>query len=259
MRQLLPSLPHDDVTALEALADPPLADGRPAVRICMVQSVDGVVAIDGTSGPLGGPADREFYLACRSLADTVLVGAETVRSEGYGPAKLNPTLVTARLDRGQPPLPRIAVVSRSLRLDLASPFFTQARARPVIVTCDSASPEALRAARTVADIVVAGDEDVDMGRAVRALAVDGARLIGCEGGPTLNGALIRAGLVDELCLSIAPTLVGAGPRLVADLSATMPLRLHALLHCDDAVFMRLRPVRPTNEARAPDGGGGSAE
>ena len=243
MHQLVPALPHGrDVTALEALADPPVAAGRPAVRICMVQSLDGVVAVDGRAGPLGGEADRAFYLACRALADIVVVGAQTMRVEGYGPAKLTPHLVNARLDRGMPPLPRIAVVTRSLQLDLTTPFFRDARARPVIVTCAAAPPNLVAKAREVADIIVAGDEDVDMRRAVAALGAEGCRLIGCEGGPTLNGALAQAGLVDELCLSLAPTIVGDGPRLVHGPFARIDLRLHALLREGDALFLRLRPA-----------------
>lgn len=243
MRQLVPSLPHGgDVTALEALADSPTVAGRPAVRICMVQSLDGVVAVDGRSGPLSGDADRAFYLACRSLADIVLVGAQTMRAEGYGPAKLTPHLVNARLDRGQAPLPRIAVVTRSMGLDFTSPFFRDARARPVIVTCASAPTELIGAARKVADVIVAGDADVDMRQAIGALGADGCRLIGCEGGPTLNGALAEAGLVDELCLSLAPALIGDGPRLARGPFERIDLRLHALLQAGDALFLRLRPA-----------------
>lgn len=251
MRQLVPALPHSgDVTALEALADPPVAAGRPAVRICMVQSLDGVIAVDGRAGPLGSDADRAFYLACRALADIVLVGAQTMRVEGYGPARLTPHLVNARLGLGKPPVPRIAVVTRSLQLDLTTPFFRDARARPVIVTCASAPQDLVAKARDVADVVVAGDEDVDVRRAVAALGADGARLIGCEGGPTLNGALAQAGLVDELCLSLAPTLIGDGPRPVHGPFERIDLRLHALLEEGDALFLRLRPAVTTAPTEA---------
>lgn len=243
MQQLVPPVPHGEVTALEALADPPRATGRPAVRICMVQSIDGVAAIDGTSGPLGGEADREFFLASRSLADVVLVGAQTVRAEGYGPAKLTPQLVVARQSRGQPPVPRIAVVSAGLQLDPNAPFFTGARARPIVVTC-AASPAARRATLgAVADLLIAGEDSVDMATAVQLLARDGCRLIGCEGGPSLNGALFAAGLVDELCLSIAPFLAGDGPRIVTAPVTHAPLTVHKCFLAADALFLRLRPRR----------------
>lgn len=252
MRQVLPPVPHDEVTALEALADPPVAADRPAVRVCMVQSIDGVAAIDGSSGPLGSPADRAFYLAARSLADVVLVGAETARAEGYGPARLTPQLVVARMERAQPPLPRIAIVSRSLRLDLSAPFFTDARARPIVITCAAAPADQRRQAARVADVIVAGDESVDMVRAVHALAVDGCRLIGAEGGPTLNAALATAGLMDELCLSIAPMLAAQGPHVIGHLDTPLAMALHKLFVDDGNVFMRLRPAAPRpDDAPAP--------
>jgi len=243
MRQLVPPVPHGgDVTALEALADPPVAVGRPAVRVCMVQSLDGVIAVDGRSGPLGSAADRAFFLACRALADVVLVGAQTMRAEGYGPATLTPHLVNARLAQGKPPVPRIAVVTRGLQLDLGSAFFRDARARPVIVTCASAPHHLVAAAREVADVIVAGNDEVDMRRAVAALGTDGCHLIDCEGGPTLNGALARAGLIDELCLSFAPTVIGDGPRLARGLLDAVDLHIHSVLHDGDALFVRLRPA-----------------
>lgn len=241
MLQLAPPVPHGEVTALEALADPPRANGRPAVRICMVQTIDGVAAIDGRSGPLGGEADRAFFLACRALADVVLVGAQTVRAERYGPAKLTPQLVVARQDRGQPPVPPIAVVSASLDLDPTAPFFTAARARPIILTCHAAPAARRTALAGVADVLIAGDETVDMATAVQLLGRDGCRLIGCEGGPRINAALLAAGLVDELCLSIAPFLAGDGPRIATPPVPATPLAVHKCFLAEGALFVRLRP------------------
>ncbi len=241
MLQLVPPVPHGQVTALEALADPPSAEGRPAVRVCMVQTIDGVAAIDGASGTIGGAADREFFLACRSLADVVLVGAQTVRAEGYGPAKLTPQLIVARQDRGQPPLPRIAVISGSLDLDPDAPFFTEARARPIVVT--SATSSAVRRSRlaAVAELMIAGKDRVDLASAVQLLARDGCRLIGCEGGPSVNAALFMAGLVDELALSVTTFLAGDGPRIVTPPVPRTPMDVHKGFLADGALFLRLRP------------------
>ncbi len=241
MQQLIPPVPHGQVTALEALADGPRAVDRPAVRLCMVQSLDGVTAIDGTSGGLSSDADRAFYLACRSLADTVLVGAQTVRAEGYGPARLTPQLVVARLERGQPDLPRIAVVSRTLDLDFGASLFTEARQRTVVVTCEAAPADQLARATDVAEVVVAGQDTVDLAVAFRRLNRDGCRLVGCEGGPTLNAQLFDAGVVDEVCLSVSPQFVGDGQRLTAGMGGRYPMRLHALLRDGDGLFLRLRP------------------
>lgn len=238
-----------EATMLATLAaDPPRASGRPAVRLCMVQSVDGVAAVDGTSGPLGTPADREFFLACRSLADILLVGAGTARAEGYGPARLTPELIAARRERGQADLPPIAVVSRTLDLDLRAPFFTAAAARPIVVTCAAAPRRELDAITRMADVVVAGDRRVDLGAALADLGRSGARLVGCEGGPSLNGELLRAGLVDEVCLSVSPLIVGSGPRVVAGGGPIVPLTLHDAFRDGDSLFMRLRP-RTASEPR----------
>lgn len=243
IQQLVPPPPHDaPLTAVEALADPPSASNRPAVRVCMVQSIDGVVAIDGTSGALGGVADREFFLACRSLADIVLVGAQTVRAEGYGPARLTPQLVVARQGRGQPTHPSIAIVSRSLNLDFTSPLFTEPRAPTTVITCEAVDSDRRSAAEDAANVIVAGDESVDLALAVGALGSDGCRLISCEGGPTLNAHLFSAGLVDELCLSIAPVVVGDGPRFVTPPIEHGALTLHRLIRADDYLFARFRPV-----------------
>ena len=102
----------------------------------------------------------------------------------------------------------IAVVSRSCRLDWTTPFFTSAKARPIVLTVAEA-PAPLRArAAEVADVVVAGEHDVDLARALDALAGRGLRQVLAEGGPTLNGQLAAAGLLDELCLTVSPLLVG---------------------------------------------------
>jgi RibD C-terminal domain len=148
MRQLFPS-PLDPVDPAEVYGDPPRTGpgGRPGVRLDMIASVDGATTVDGVSGGLGGAADHDLFTLLRSLADVVLVAAGTVRAEGYGPSRVP-----------------VAVVTRSCRLDWASPFFTAPVARPIVVTVAGAPPDALARAAGVAEVVVAGDRDVDLGR-----------------------------------------------------------------------------------------------
>ena len=169
MRRLLPD-PVDPVDPAEVYADRPAAAGRPAVRLNMIASVDGAVSVRGRSGALGGPGDRRVFGALRSLADVVLVAAGTVRAERYGPAA--------------PPGPAIAVVSRSLDLDWDSPLFTAAGVRPIVLTVASAPAERRARAAAVADVIVAGEAGVDLGRALAALGGRGARHVLAEGGPT---------------------------------------------------------------------------
>ncbi len=242
MLQVFPHYaPVDSVR--DAYADGLAALDRPSIRVVMVQSIDGTIAVDGRSGGLGGPADREVYLANRSLADVVLVGAKTIRAEGYGPARLTPELVASRRTDGMTALPPIAVVSRSLNLDWDAPFFSEATERPIIITTQTAPAAAVAIAGTHADVIVAGKESVDIGQAIALLGHRGAALVVCEGGPTLNAHLAAAGLIDELCLSVAPQIAGGtGPRLVneSELPTQRAFSLHATYVQDDFVFLRYR-------------------
>ena len=223
MRQLLPTF-VDPVDPMAVYADPPVAAGRPGVRFNMIASVDGATAVDGVAGGLGGEADRALFALLRRLADVVLVAAGTVRAEGYGPS----------------PVP-IAVVTRSCRLDWDSRFFTAQVARPVVVTVATAPAEARARAAEVADVVVAGERDVDLARALDALGARGWRAVLCEGGPTLNGQLAAAGLLDELCLTLSPRLVGGdAKRLLAGPLLPGPPTLTLASACEEDGFLFLR-------------------
>lgn len=242
MRRLLPD--PGPVDPVAAYADMPVAEGRPGVRLNMVASIDGAIAVDGTSGALGGDADRRVFTALRSLTDLVLVAAGTVRAEGYRPPRLPAALVEQRRERGQADLPRIAVVTRSVDLDWSGPLFAQdaASARPLVVTCAAAPAQALARARGAAEVVVAGEADVDLGAALAALGATGARSVLAEGGPRLNAALAAAGVLDEVCLTVSPRLVGGDARRIIDGPALAgggrPMRLWSV--CEDEGFLFLR-------------------
>ena len=175
-----------------------------------------------------------------------MVAAGTVRAEMYGPPKLPDDLIAARLARGQPRLPRLAVVSRSLQLDWGSRLFAEADpdARPLVVTCEGAPPEGLAHATEVAEVVVAGGEAVDLPSALIELGARGAGSVLCEGGPRLNTALAAAGLLDELCLTVSPRLVGGDARHMLDgpepAAGGLPMRLHAAYEEEGFLFLRHR-------------------
>ena len=242
MRALLPS-PGPDVDLIEAYAVP---DGRgrsrPFVRCNMISTLDGAVAVGGRSGKLGGPADRRVFQTLRSLADVVVVGAGTARAEGYGPARLDEELRRRRRERGQGPVPPVAVVTRSANLDWASPFFTDAEARPIVFVTAEGALGARERGAAVADVVEAGEERVDPRQVVAHLHQAGHRSVLLEGGPGLNADFVAAQLVDELCLTLAPLLVaGAGPRVLAGPELVQPLQLAPvhLLEEDGFLFYRL--------------------
>ncbi len=242
MRQLLPAA-IDPVDPFAVYGDVPVAVGRPGVRLNMIASVDGAAAVDGRSGGLGGPADHRLFSVLRALADVVLVAAGTVRAEGYGPASLPDGLQAARRERDETPVPAIAVVSRSCQLDWDSSFFTAATVRPVVLTVADAPAARLARAVEVADVVVAGEVDVDLRRALAALAERGARSVLAEGGPSLNGQLASVGLLDEVCLTLAPWLAGGDARrILTNASDARPrtLRLSSVCEEDEYLFLRFR-------------------
>jgi riboflavin biosynthesis pyrimidine reductase len=223
LRQLFPE-PLDAVEALDVYRDLPVVEGRPALRLNMISSVDGSTAVDGLSGGLGGSADRKVFAALRSLADVVLVAAGTVRAETYGPANVP-----------------IAVVSGTLSLDWTTPFFTAASHRPIVVTSKQAPPAALEQAGAVADVLIAGDTAVDLSEAVHQLGERGFRHVLAEGGPSLNGAVAAAGLLDELCLTLAPRLVsGAAKRIVTGAALVPPPELTLRTACEEDGYLFLR-------------------
>jgi riboflavin biosynthesis pyrimidine reductase len=225
VRQLFPDL-VEGVEPLDVYRDLPVVAGRPAVRLNMIESVDGAAAVDGRSGGLGGPADRRVFAALRSLADVVLVAAGTVRAENYGPANLP-----------------IAVVSGSLRLDWDTPFFNDAVHRPIVVTSGRAPAEAVKQAEAVADVLMAGEAEVDLARAVAQLGARGFGHVLAEGGPSFNGSLAAADLLDELCLTFAPVLVAGEARRIIAGSALQPpaeLTLRSLCEEDGYIFFRYR-------------------
>src|SRR5689334_9391366 len=207
----------DPVDPAVVYSDLPEVKGRPSVRLNMIVSVDGGTAWNGVSGALGGPADKALFRVLRTFPDVVLVASGTMRAENYGPAVLSEEAQDARRARGQAPVPAIAVVSASCEFDWSLPFFTAATARPIIVTVASASADNRARAERVADVIVAGERAVvDLARALGALSERGAHNVLAEGGPTLNGELARAGLLDELCVTLSPTLAsGDAKRLIS--------------------------------------------
>lgn len=209
----------DRASLLEAYALPEGAARH--VRMNFVSSLDGAVSIGGRSGGLGDEADRLAMQVMRTLADVVLVGAGTVRVEGYGGVRVSEADAAWRLEHGRAAQPRLAVVSSALDLDPQQPFFAKAIERPIVVT-HAAAPEDRRAALSaVADVLVCGgggggggegdgdgDAAVDLEAMLASLAELGIGRVLCEGGPRLFGALMDGDLVDELCLSLSPLLVG---------------------------------------------------
>lgn len=188
MRRLFPN-PTEHITVEEAYSvDRPRPQGRPWLMLCMVSSLDGSTVVDRRSSALSSPADTSVLIGLRQLADQILVGATTVRLEGYGPP-------------GKQGL-RVGVVSRRGDLDYSSSLFTSGAGFMILPeTAPEVPVENIRAGHSVVDLEVATSKlDAD--------------IVQVEGGSLLNASLVEDDLVDELNLTVSPLLCGGdGPRL----------------------------------------------
>jgi riboflavin biosynthesis pyrimidine reductase len=232
VRQLLP-YPADELTDEDLVAAyaPPAGEH---LRVNFVSSADGAVTLNGVSGGLGGPGDRRIFQLLRDLADVILVAAGTVRNEGYGYPTFGADRRARRTAAGRREWPTFAVVSRSLDLDLSSSLFTRAPARTVVITGPDSPPGRRAELDRCAEVMVV-DAVAD---AVAELHRRGPIL--CEGGPSLFSRLVADGLVDELCLTLSPMLVGPGPGRIVGGPEHPPasLDLRGLLEEDGALFTR---------------------
>lgn len=232
MRQLLPppaSLAEFDAAGLDRLygAARTPHPGRPWVAICMITSLDGATATDGRSGELGRDGDRQVFAALRRAADAIIVGAATARAERY----------RAPVKAGQ----RIGVVTSTGDVDRSTDLFASGSGFLVMPEGGAAAPPGI-------DVVRAGTGLVDVAVALERLdaVMDPPTFVQAEGGPRLNAAMLDAGVVDELDLSIAPFLVG-GPssRVVFAASETMQELVPAHVLADDDGYLFTRWVRQT--------------
>ena len=178
------------------------------VRMNFVESADGAVTLRGRSGTLGGETDRDVMSVLRTLSDVVVVGAGTIRVEGYGGVALPPDDVAWRRENGLADQPHVAVVSNHLSLDPDAPLFAEAARRPIVVTRADAPADRLRELEAVADLIVCGEASVNLTMMLERFEHRGLTQVLCEGGPRLFGALLDADLVDQVCLTIAPRFVG---------------------------------------------------
>ncbi|MDI1462262.1 dihydrofolate reductase family protein [Catellatospora sp. KI3] len=235
MRRLWP-VPEQELDRRDLLAAYPRG-GQPLVRLNMVSSLDGAATLGGRSGGLGSPADQELLGLLRAQADVVLVGAGTVRAEGYTGPLIGDALAALREAAGLAPHPRLAVVSARLDLDLD--VLTTSPARPLLVT--SADADVPAAFAEAADVVRAGDP----AGMLAGLRAHGLGQVLCEGGPGLAGQFAAADALDEVCLTLSPVLAGPGAsRIVAGEAVMEPRRL-ALAHTlTDGTHLFLRYRRP---------------
>lgn len=236
----------DSAALVDLYLHPRPATGRSWLRTNFVSTLDGSVqGPDGRSGSINTPSDQHVFALQRAHADAILVGAQTVRAEGYRAVDLAPWQVTLRQELGLAPEPLLVVITRSLALDPQIATAGDHLGGPVmIITTTQHDVAALDPYQQVGITVVQlGEQEVDLGAALDHLAQQGFQRILCEGGAHLHHALLAAGLVDEMCLTLAPTAVG-GPGLRATagplLATPETFTLHHVLYDehDNALFTR---------------------
>jgi riboflavin biosynthesis pyrimidine reductase len=194
---------------------------RPWLRTNFVATLDGAAHDDnGVTASLGGPTDTELFAHLRSIADLILVGAGTARIERYGPDSPAP----------------IAVVSR--RLDI--PDRLRRPGVTVVTTTDAPTEQVAALDGAGVDVVAHGEITIDWPSVLGEFASRGWLKINCEGGPSLHGELVSQGLVDDLCLTIAPVLAaGDAPRIAhSRLPVTVTMRLAHAVPVGDVLFTR---------------------
>lgn len=224
--------------------------GRPFVLMNVAMTADGKIATANRAiATFTSARDQEHMLELRATVDAVMAGARTVDigEVDLGPGRLKYRQLRRR--RGLAERNLRIVVSGSGTVDPTAPLF-QRRFSPILVlTTRRIRPARLRRLRAVADDVhVCGDQEVDFPRALAWLHRRwNVRRLLCEGGGELNDALFRAGLVDELHLTIAPRIFGGrtAPTLadgtgVERLADAAEFRLRSQRRVGDELFLVYR-------------------
>jgi len=202
-----------------------------------VSTADGAAVVGGGSSAINDADDKAMFAALRAVPDFVVVGAGTVRAENYRPLVLDDERAAARAAAGIEGLPHLVVVTRSLDIEPSHRVFSDQEHRVTVLTGPDAPDDRFAGLSEVADVVRLRDTGPnDIVHYMRMAAV-----VLCEGGPTLMGQLVAAGLIDELALTMAPMLAaGSSPRIAHGASPESPIemRLDRVLHGDRSLFLR---------------------
>ena len=237
----------DDDERLAAYYAYPDGLDRCWVRANMLSSIDGGATDDGKSGGLAGPGDRALFARMRQEADVIVVGASTVRVENYSGAQMSASQRQDRQRRGQAEVPPIAVITHSADFEHDAKLFTRAEVPPLILTSRKTADDARRRFGALAEVIDASgpqSDRVDPAGVLDVLNRRGLRRVLTEGGPSLLGLFIEQNLLDELCVTIAPILVGGSARRIATGSGeahTKMRRSHVL--SDEAGYLYTRYVK----------------
>lgn len=195
---------------------------EPWLRVNFVSTVDGAATgSDGLSGTINNDADKRVFDALRRRAHCLVVGAGTIREEEYD-------------------VPRVPIVVVSRSADVPPTLAEAPPGRVLMATV--ASSDGLAQAREKLgedNVLVLGEEQIDLVALKAALVERGWTEQLCEGGPSLFADMLAAGVVDELCWTIVPTLTGGDAvRIATGAEVDVPLRPALLLEQDGTLLGR---------------------
>lgn len=238
-----------DEAGLAALYAYPTGLARPLVRGNMISSLDGAATTASTSGGLGGAGDRQLFSLQRELADVIVVGAGTARAENYRGARMSVAQRRRRQARGQDEVPTIALVTRSGLLDHDMPVLADSEVPPLVMTCAASAGIARGRVGSAAEVIECSGSDaakVELPVLLEQLGGRGFVRVLTEGGPSLLGAFVAQDLLDELCLTSAPLLVGGSALRITSGTADVLNRMrraHVLTDDDGYLYTRYVRVR----------------
>jgi riboflavin biosynthesis pyrimidine reductase len=218
---------------------------RDVVVADMVATVDGRAAVSGRSVALGHPEDRALLRELRAEADAILVGTGTLAAEKYANL-LDDEARERRLAEGRPAHPVLATVSRRLNLPVdEAPIFGETGV-PIVAFAEAGEDVAQPPAVAAHLEVVTLPAPLTLRAVLDGLRRRGVHGVLCEGGPSLLRRLVDEGLLDDLCLTVAPLLAaGDAPSIVEGdvLDDPARLTLRDVHRADDHVFLHygLRP------------------
>ncbi len=245
MRQFFPTCTEiSDLSGLLAETMMPTDHSGPWVMANMVMSSDGSYSLSGRSGALSSPGDKAIFHTLRTLADVILVGAGTARTERYRRPEPNADVREIRRSRGQAEYPRLALVSGTGAFPADQPFLNGDGPDPLVYRPSETSDTATAPAGTViADAgvelrTVAGTKvsPVDV---VNDLGSDDISVILCEGGPNLLGQLCEAGLLNQLFVTLAPKIAGGSKTGLMGKTDELGLDLELITGLEDSGFLML--------------------
>lgn len=219
---------------------------RPHVSVNMAISLDGKISTRTREQiTLGTRHDRHLMDVLRARADAVIVGAGTVRHDGFPVLVRDDDVRRRRSGRGRPPHPINVVLSRALDLPMSRPIFTRDDVQRIIYTTRAAPAAKVRRFERIAEVVILATKSIPPRAVLRDMRSRGMKRVLMEGGGELHFAFAKQRVVDEIYVTITPRLIGGNAPSLLDGRGFLKkdhikLKLVSSRRVDDELFLRYR-------------------